>query len=92
MHAALYILLIGIGALVLIHVPAYRRGRCLTDWVRALAAAAGGGMVVFFSGSALLDHYASGWATHSWNSDQLVLWGATLVLASGILRFKRTKP
>lgn len=92
MFAPLYILLAGVGMLVLIHVPAYRKGRCAIDWVRALAAVVGSGIVVFFSVAALIEHSAGNQAGLNWNSDQRVLWGLLLVVSSGILRFKRTKP
>lgn len=85
----LYLLLMGVGMLVLIHVPAYRKGRCLIDWVRAIAASAGAGLVVFGGGVGLYRWVRPeevGWG------DRIVIVGLVMVLGSGILRFKRYKP
>ena len=85
----MYLLLMGVAMLVLIHVPAYRKGRCLIDWTRALAAGIGAGMVAFGSGVGLY-HWLL--PPHPGWHDRLIMIGFVLVLGSGILRFKRYNP
>jgi hypothetical protein len=85
----MYLLLMGVGMLVLIHVPAYRKGRCLIDWTRAIAASVGAGMVVFGGGTGVYRWFVP--LEVEWH-DRLIMFGLVLVLGSGILRFKRYKP